>query len=113
MNISRASLIALLSLLLSHVALAQNGSATRTSSTYPTPVQGDFVVRDFHFKSGGTLPEFKLPYPHIGTSAGDKNGDARKHVHLMHGTGGRRRDLLHPHHARMDGGPRQLIDTSQ
>src|SRR3989440_11163641 len=113
MNISRASLIALLSLLLSHVALAQNGGATQTSSTYPTPVQGDFVVRDFHFKSGETLPELKLHYTTIGTPVRDKDGVVRNAVLIMHGTGGSGRNFLNARFAGVLFGRGQLLDATK
>ncbi len=35
--------------------------------SYPVPKQGDFVVKDFVFKSGERLPEMKLHYYTLGS----------------------------------------------
>jgi homoserine O-acetyltransferase len=115
MNIRRVALIAFLLLLLSHTALAQNGNAaqTQTPANYPTPVQGDFVVRDFHFKSGETLPELKLHYTTIGTPVRDKDGVVRNAVLIMHGTGGSGRNFLNARFAGVLFGRGQLLDATK
>src|SRR5437868_6999964 len=94
MNVSRAFIIVLLSLLLGHVALAQTNNQTPAQLDYPTPVPGDFVIRDFHFKSGETLPELKLHYTTIGAPVKDSAGIVRNAVLVMHGTGGSGRGFL-------------------
>jgi homoserine O-acetyltransferase len=57
-------------------------------AAYPTPVEGDFVIQNFKFKSGETLPELKLHYRTIGTPVRDAQGIVRNAVLIMHGTGG-------------------------
>jgi homoserine O-acetyltransferase len=66
---------------------------------YPVPVEGDYVIRDFHFKSGETLPELKLHYTTVGTPARDGAGVVRNAVLVMHGTGGNGRSFLRPQFA--------------
>ncbi|MDQ3907338.1 MAG: hypothetical protein M3268_03235, partial [Acidobacteriota bacterium] len=47
------------------VAAQSNARAAanqQASADYPAPVEGDYVIRDFHFRSGETLPELKLHY---------------------------------------------------
>lgn len=115
MRIGRASLIALLAVILSQLALAQNGNATQTPTapTYPTPAQGDFVIRDFHFRSGETLPELKLHYTTIGTPVRDKDGVVRNAVLVMHGTGGSGRNFLNERFAGVLFGQGQLLDATK
>ncbi len=50
------------------------------SQTTPQPTEGDFVLRDFHFRSGETLPELRLHYATLGTPVRDAHGciDLRK-----------------------------------
>lgn len=55
---------------------------------YPTPREGDYVLRDFQFASGEKLPELRLHYRTIGTLQRDSNGRALNAVLILHGTGG-------------------------
>ena len=50
------------------------------AAEYPTPVQGDFVVKNFRFASGETLPELRLHYRTFGTPARDAQGVVRNAV---------------------------------
>jgi homoserine O-acetyltransferase/O-succinyltransferase len=54
----------------------------------PTPVEGDFVIRNFVFTSGETLPELRMHYRTYGTPRKDAQGIVRNAVLVMHGTGG-------------------------
>jgi homoserine O-acetyltransferase len=56
---------------------------------YPDPVQSDFVMRDFRFAGGESLPELRLHYFIIGTPLPDERGRITNAVLLLHGTGGR------------------------
>jgi homoserine O-acetyltransferase len=62
--------------------------AQQRPATFPPPVQGDVVLKDFHFRSGETLPEVKMHYRAVGTLQKDAQGVARNAVLVMHGTGG-------------------------
>ena len=53
-----------------------------------TPVEGDFIARDFKFESGESLPALKLHYRTFGTPRKDASGQVRNAVLIMHGTGG-------------------------
>ncbi len=59
-----------------------------SAATYPAPVEGDYVIRNFKFTTGETLPELKLHYRTIGTPVKDASGIVRNAVIVMHGTGG-------------------------
>src|SRR5262245_32255062 len=57
-------------------------------AAYPTPVEGDFIIKNFKFQTGEVLPELKIHYRTIGTPVRDANGVVRNAVLIMHGTGG-------------------------
>ncbi|HEX4481569.1 MAG TPA: alpha/beta fold hydrolase [Rudaea sp.] len=57
------------------------------ASTYPTPTEGDYVIRNFAFTGGGTLPELRMHYRTLGTIHKD-HGHVDNAVLIMHGTGG-------------------------
>jgi homoserine O-acetyltransferase len=73
---------------LSSLASAGQQAGAAPAAEYPTPVQGDFVVRNFRFASGEVLPELRLHYRTIGTLSRDAQGAARNAVLILHGTGG-------------------------
>jgi homoserine O-acetyltransferase len=54
----------------------------------PTPVERDFVVRNFTFASGESLPEVKLHYRTVGEPRKDPDGVVRNGILILHGTGG-------------------------
>jgi homoserine O-acetyltransferase len=53
-----------------------------SAADFPAAVEGDFVIHDFKFHSGETLPELRLHYYTIG------NPSASDVALIMHGTGG-------------------------
>src|SRR5215467_8404 len=61
---------------------------TIVAATYPAPVQGDYVIKNFSFTSGESLPELKLHYRTFGTPVRDASGVVRNAVLILHGTGG-------------------------
>jgi len=67
---------------------------------------GEFVVGDFPFASGETLPELRLAYQTLGSP--DKPG-----VLAMHGTGGSGNQFLQPHFAEPMFGPGGLLDAAE
>ena len=50
--------------------------------------ESDFVIRDFQFRSGETLPELKIHYITLGVPRRDGGGHVSNAVLLLHGTGG-------------------------
>ncbi len=87
--------------------------AAARQANYPEPAQGDFVIRDFKFKSGETLPELRLHYATLGTPARDRDGLVRNAVLVMHGTGGAGTQFLTPQFAGVLFGPGQLLDATK
>lgn len=80
---------------------------------YPEPRPGDFIVKDFQFKSGEKLPEVKLHYYTLGTPQKDATGKVRNAVLILHGTTGSGRQFLAPVFAGVLFGPGQLLDASK
>ena len=58
------------------------------AAEYPTPTEGDYVVRDFKFTSGETLPELRLHYRTLGKPEKDAQGKTTNAVLIIHGTTG-------------------------
>lgn len=54
----------------------------------PVPTEADFVIKEFRFASGETLPELRMHYRTYGTPRKDAQGVVRNAVLIMHGTGG-------------------------
>ena len=77
------------------------------------PPEGDYVSRDFHFKTGETLPELRLHYMTLGKPERDVHGKVTNAVLLLHGTGGTGHQFLAPQFADVLFGPGQLLDTSR
>jgi homoserine O-acetyltransferase len=82
-------------------------------ASYPAPVEGDYVIKDFKFASGETLPELRLHYTTIGTPARDATGVVRNAVLIMHGTTGNGRGFLSGQFAGGLFGPGQLLDATK
>lgn len=75
--------------------------------------QGDYTVKDFHFRSGETLPELKLHYYTLGAPERDASGRVTNAVLITHGTGGSGRQFLSPQFAGILFGPGQLLDAKR
>jgi homoserine O-acetyltransferase len=83
------------------------------AANLPTPQEGDFVIRDFQFKSEEVLPELKLHYITIGTPLRDQAGMVRNAVLILHGTTGSGRGFLGPQYAEGLFGPGQPLDATR
>jgi homoserine O-acetyltransferase len=81
--------------------------------TWPAPLEGDYVVRDFHFESGAVLPEVRLHYTTLGTPVKDAAGRTTNAVLILHGTGGSGTGLLRPIFAGVLFSAGGLLDASK
>jgi homoserine O-acetyltransferase/O-succinyltransferase len=79
----------------------------------PPPQQGDYVLRDFHFASGESLPELRMHYRTLGTPRRDDKGIVRNAVLIMHGTTGEGGNFFRPEFAGQLFGKGQLLDASR
>jgi homoserine O-acetyltransferase len=54
----------------------------------PTVTEADYVIKDFTFTSGATLPELRIHYRTLGAPQKNAQGVVTNAVLIMHGTGG-------------------------
>ena len=76
------------------------------AADYPSPKEGDWVLRDFRFQTGEVLPELRLHYTTIGAPSGEP-------VLILHGTGGSGRNMLTSNFAGELFGPGQPLDANR
>ena len=79
----------------------------------PKPAEGDFVVRDFRFGTGETLPELKIHYRTWGAPRRNSRGVVENAVLLLHGTSGSSRQFVGDAFAGVLFGPGQLLDAAR
>src|SRR5438093_7576 len=94
-------------------AFAQTPSPTPAPRNYPAAVEGDYVIRNFHFRSGEVLPELRIHYRTIGALKTNSSGVALNAVLIGHGTGGAGTQFLSPQFANVLFGPGQLLDATK
>jgi homoserine O-acetyltransferase len=81
--------------------------------SYPPPLEGDFVARNFRFASGESLPELHIHYRTLGQPRTDAHGVVRNAVLVLHGTGGTGGSLIRAEFAGELFGPGQLLDAAR
>jgi homoserine O-acetyltransferase len=80
----------------------------------PWPIRnGTWVVPDFHFATGETLPQLRLHYITLGTPRRNSTGRTTNAVLLLHGTGGNAHSLLAPIFSNVLFGPGQPLDITK
>jgi homoserine O-acetyltransferase len=95
------------------IALLLLLSSKLLPAAYPAQTEGDWISKDFKFKTGEVLPEFRLHYITLGTPKRNAQGVVNNAVLIMHGTGGTGRAFLSDHFAGVLFGPGQLLDASK
>ena len=81
------------------ISLALAAAVRAPAAEFPAPVEGDFVIRDFRFNSGQTLPALRLHYRAFGAPRRDDKGIARNAVLILHGTTGSGAQFVRPEFA--------------
>jgi homoserine O-acetyltransferase len=71
-------------------------AAATAQTTWPNQREGDFIIRDFRFGSGETLPELRIHYVTLGTARRNAAGQIVNAVVLLHGTSGSSGSWLQP-----------------
>lgn len=104
-------------LLLAAQDVAIPASATTTAppisaSAWPAK-ESDFVVRDFRFRSGQTLPTLRIHYTTLGSPHRNGAGEIDNAVMVLHGTGGSGKQFLQPQFASELYGPGQPLDITK
>jgi homoserine O-acetyltransferase/O-succinyltransferase len=98
------------------LVLAVNAVPAATAvpaTTYPTPVDGDYVIRGFTFTSGEVLPELRIHYRTLGKPVKDPQGMVRNAVLIGHGTGGNGDGFFRPQFAGELFGAGQPLDATK
>jgi homoserine O-acetyltransferase/O-succinyltransferase len=98
-------------------------AATPSVATLPPPVtaatrhwptrEADYVVRDFRFRTGETLPALRLHYTTLGQPHRNAAGEIDNAVMVLHGTGGTGAQFLSPQFADRLYGPGQPLDIAR
>jgi homoserine O-acetyltransferase len=73
----------------------------------------DFILRNFRFADGESLPELRIHYIALGTPHRDQRGTVRNAVLVLHGTTGSGGGFMSRTFAGELFGPGQLLDTSR
>src|SRR4051794_36094810 len=114
---SRAAKLPLLSNIMNARFLALGfllfATAGLRAADYPAPTEGDYVIRDFKFTSGETLPELKIHYRTIGKPVKDDKGVVRNAVLVTHGTTGSGAQFIRPDFAGELFGAGQPLDATK
>jgi homoserine O-acetyltransferase len=87
-------------------------AAPAPAPAQPAVTEGDFVIRNFRFTSGETLPELRIHYRTYGSPRRDAGGVVRNAVLIMHGTGGTGAQFTGSNFAGELFGPGQPLDAA-
>jgi homoserine O-acetyltransferase/O-succinyltransferase len=82
-------------------------------ATWPAPVEGDYVIKNFTFTGGETLPELHIHYRTLGKPVKDSHGMVRNAVLIGHGTGGSGASFLSAQFAGELFGAGQTLDATK
>jgi homoserine O-acetyltransferase/O-succinyltransferase len=88
-------------------------AAANAATVDARPLEGDYVIHDFHFASGETLPELRMHYTFLGRPKKDAQGRVINAVLIMHGTGGTGRSLINERFSGVLFGKGQLLDAQK
>jgi homoserine O-acetyltransferase/O-succinyltransferase len=107
-------LLAALGFCLTLTATARSSAFHTTSPATKWPIkENTYVIRNFRFGTGETLPELTLHYLTLGSAQPNARGHVDNAILLLHGTGGDRYSLLHPLFADELFGPGQPFDITK
>jgi len=93
-------------------AISANAQTLEAHITWPIK-DGTYVIHNFHFGTGESLPELKLHYLTLGKPHRDTAGHVDNAVLLLHGTGGNAHSLLNPAFSEVLFGPGRPLDISK
>jgi homoserine O-acetyltransferase len=109
-NVIRRKTQLILALAAALLFSAQPSHAQATN--VPAGNEANYVIHDFHFKSGESLPELRIHYVTFGKPERDKDGRVTNAVLILHGTSGSSRSLLNPIFAGVLFAPGGLLDIT-
>jgi homoserine O-acetyltransferase len=88
-------------------------SQTLILSTAFTPAQAEYVLKNFQFASGESLPALRIHYRTLGNPKRDAQGAVRNAVLIGHGTGGAGVQFMQAIFADQLFGPGQPLDVTR
>jgi homoserine O-acetyltransferase/O-succinyltransferase len=100
------------------ILLALLATAGVSASAQPAPTKwptqdGTYIIKNFHFRSGESLPELKLHYITLGKPHRGADGHTDNAILLLHGTGGNAHSLMTPVFSDVLFGPGQPLDITK
>jgi homoserine O-acetyltransferase len=95
---------------LAGLVMAMSGAAHAAA---PDPVAHDYVIKDFRFRTGETLPALKIRYHTLGAPKTDASGKVVNAVLILHGTGGTGRSFTNPLFSEVLFTPGGLLDPAK
>lgn len=90
-----------------------SAQSTNAQVDFVAPVEGDYIINDFAFKSGEHLEQLRLHYTTIGNPTKDKKGQINNAVLIMHGTTGNGSSFLSKQFGDNLFGKGQLLDATK
>jgi len=94
------------------IAAALAGPAAGAAD-YPQPKEADYVIGNFRFASGASLPELRIHYRTLGRPERGADGVVRNAVLILHGTGGSGENFFRPEFAGELFGAGQPLDAAR
>jgi homoserine O-acetyltransferase/O-succinyltransferase len=89
------------------------GLLASPAAAAPQPAPHDYLIRDFRFRSGETLPELRIHYYTLGQPRRDAGGQVTNAVLILHGTGGTGLQFTRPQFADVLFAPGGLLDPAE
>ena len=83
------------------------------AADYPPPRSGEYMLHNFRFQSGQTLPELRMHYYTLGAPRQDEKGVVTNAVLILHGTTGNGSNFLRAEFAGVLFGAGQLLDATR
>ncbi|MCU1286355.1 MAG: alpha/beta fold hydrolase [Acidobacteriales bacterium] len=83
------------------------------AADYPTPKEGDYIIKDFAFASGEKLSELRLHYRTLGEPQRDAKGNVTNAILILHSTGGSSEQFLNDRFAAVLFNLGQLLDPAK
>ena len=80
---------------------------------FPALAEADYIIQNFQFDSGQTLPELRLHYRTLGEPKRDAKGRVTNAILILHSTGGSSEQFLNDHFAGVLFNPGQLLDPEK
>jgi homoserine O-acetyltransferase/O-succinyltransferase len=100
-------------ILLSTIIFLATTPTSGQQAGLPSTTEGDFVAKNFKFRSGETLPELRLHYTTLGKPVRNAEGRVTNAVLILHGTGGSGQQFLQQQFAGELFGPGQLLEANR